>query len=349
MNETKSPSVYFESDPRAEIARPHILVLTNMFPNPGQPFLGVFVRQQVASLREKGLGVDILFVNGSAGKLNYLKGVVAFRRQLRRRRYDLIHAHYVFSALIARLQTGIPVVNTFHSGEFYSGKLEYLLSRLIAPRVDANIVVSSPLKSFLGSREAGDAHVIPCGVDLDRFYPTPMAEARKEIGLPTDKKLVLFAAARRPEKRFDLVEQASDILKRRRPEAELIVLSGEPPERVPLYMNACDVLVLASDKEGSPQVIKEAMACNMPIVSTAVGDVPGVFGGAVGCYVTSQDPEEIATKLEAALDRDSRTDGYEHVSHLGLGGVAASIMEVYDKVLKSQLPREPDKAPAAGA
>ena len=346
MNAPNSPSVYFEPDPGARGAGLKVLVVTNMYPHPAKPFLGVFVRQQVESLRAKGIGVDVLFVNGPASKLNYLRGAVSLRRLLRHSRYDLIHAHYIYSAAIARLQVGIPIITTFHSGEFYSGWLEYQLSKFIARHVAANIVVSAPLKDFLPRSRAT---VIPCGVDLKWFHPMSHEESRRTLGLAPNKKLVLFAAAKRPEKRFDLVEQAFQILSRNRADVDLVVLSGQPPERVPLYMNACDVLVLASDKEGSPQVVKEAMACNLPIVSTPVGDVPEVIAGVEGCYLCSQLPEDIAEKLEMALASGGRTDGYQHVAHLALEKVADRLLAVYKEVLGVGEPTESRAVPAGRA
>ncbi len=338
MVATTSPNIWFETSPAQPGSGLKVLVVTNMFPTPAKPHLGVFVREQVESLRALGLHVDVLFMNGPASKLNYLRGLLAFWRQVRKTKYDVVHAHYVHSGWIARMQAGTPVITTFHSGEFYSGKLEYWLTRLLAPRIDGVILVSNMLRKFLPGQKAW---VIPCGIDTQRFRPIPQAEARARLGLPGDRKLVLFAAARRPEKRFDLVERACELLERERPDAELLIVSGQPPERIPLYMNACDVLVLASDKEGSPQVIKEAMACNLPIVSVPVGDVEEVISGTEGCYLCTQDPADIAAKLKQALDRGARTRGREAVAHLALDKVASRLVEVYQQVLR---PRESSQA-----
>ena len=329
------PSVVFEPSPQANGSGLRVLVVTNMYPNPAQPSSGVFVQEQVQSLRARGVAADVLFANGPANKLNYLWGLQAFWRLQLRRRYDIIHAHYVHSGLIARMQARSPVVLTFHSGEFYLGRLEYLLSRLIAPRADGVILVSSILKQFLPRQ---NAWVIPCGVDLQRFRPMPQKEAREHLGLAMERKLVLFAAGRRPEKRFDLVEEAFAILKQQRSDAELVAVSGQPPEKIPLYMNACDVLVLASDKEGSPQVIKEAMACNLPIVSVPVGDVSEVIEGVEGCYLCTQKPEDIAAKLKISLDRGGRTGGRRFVTHLSLENIATRLIDVYHEVLNSRQP-----------
>jgi len=179
----------------------------------------------------------------------------------------------------------------------------------------------------------GRCCVIPCGVDLERFRPMDASEARSRLNLPAGAKLVLFAAAMRPEKRFDLVQEAFALVERQLPEAQLVVVSNQPPELVPIYMNACDVLVLASRKEGSPQVVKEAMACNLPVVSTATGDVREVIGGVEGCYICAADPQDIADKLAAALAFGRRTDGRKRVEDLSMERVAERIIEAYGQIL----------------
>lgn len=313
--------------PRQAVRR--VLVLTNMYPVPDRPALGVFVKEQVESLRNEGLDVDVLFVDGPSNKLNYLRGIFRFRRQIAQQRYHLVHAHYVFSAMIALAQRDLPVVATFHSGEVLEGPFQLTLSRVVSARTDLNIAVSAEVMSKLNGR----CMVIPCGVDFDRCQLVDKADARARLNLPPAAKLVLFAAAMRPEKRFELVKEAFALVKARQGDVELIVVTNQPPEVVPLYMNACDVLVLASRKEGSPQVVKEAMACNLPIVSTSVGDVPELLSGAPGCFLCQPNAADIADKLLAALAFGRRTDGRGRVQYLGISNIARSLAAAYDDVL----------------
>jgi glycosyltransferase involved in cell wall biosynthesis len=202
-----------------------------------------------------------------------------------------------------------------------------LLCKLLAPLAAAVTVTSEEHKRDLG-RE--DAHVVPCGVDLDLFAPLPKAEARQSVGLPLEKKLVLFVGIVRPEKRLDVIQAAVEILQREDESVDLVVATGQPHERIPLYMNACDVFALASDYEGSPVVIKEAMACNLPVVSVDVGDVADMIGETEGCYICRREPADMAQKLKWALDRGLPTDGRRVIQRLGLDATVDGMLRIYE-------------------
>lgn len=305
-----------------------VLVVTNMYPTEAYPAFGTFVQEQVASLRALGVNIDVLFINPREGKVNYLRGPFRLRRQMATDTYDLIHAHYVFCGLIAATQRRLPVVLTHHGIETLSGWTAPL-SRWVSRMVDMTIVTSPQMAQRMPARTT----VIPCGIDLDVFRPIPQAEARRELGLPAEKKLVLFAGELRPEKRIELAQAAVNRLNAMGEPVELIVVAGQPHYRVPLYMNACDALVLVSDFEGSPMVIKEAMACGLPIVSTDVGDVAQVIGDTAGCYLCQQDVADVAEKLYRALMFGRRTAGRAKVEHLSQRRIAEQILDVYREVL----------------
>jgi len=303
-----------------------VLVVTNMYPDAQNPDFGTFVQEQVEGLRMRGLDVDVLVVGGKRRKLSYIDGVQRFRRHLHQRQYDLIHAHYVFSGIVARLQRGCPLLVSFHGAAEMVGWVG-LLCKMLAPLADAVTVTSLEHKAQLGRK---DAYVIPCGVDLDLFVPMPKEEARQRLGLPLEKKLVLFVGILRPEKRLDVIQAAVQMLQHEDESIELIIATGQPHERIPLYMNACDVLALASDYEGSPVVIKEAMACNLPIVSVDVGDVAQMIGGTEGCYMCQREPVDMAQKLKLALGRGQRTNGRRVAQRLGLDTTIDSLLHIYE-------------------
>jgi glycosyltransferase involved in cell wall biosynthesis len=279
--------------------------------------------------------VDVFLVNGRANTWNYLWGVLRLWAHLiRHPRYDVIHAHYALAGVVARLQILYPVVITFHGVEILN-PVRWLrdISRLVYLMCDRVIVVSQREKDALNDAQV---IVIPCGVDFGDFNPIPQAEARAKLELPPDKPLVLWAGEYwRAQKQFHLVEASMELVKQRRPEAELIVVSKQPHEVVPLYMSACDVLVLTSAYEGSPMVIKEAMACNLPIVSTDVGDVADVIEGVDGCCLAEPQADDIAAKLLATLADCRRTQGRERIiAHLNSRRIAERVIAVYNELCR---------------
>lgn len=307
-----------------------VLVVTGMYPTPEMPSFGTFVHEQVESLRRDGVDVDVFFVNGRKNGLNYLWAFPRFWARLLTHKYDIIHSHYLHVNIVARAQFLYPLVITHHSGEVYDRRQRHI-SRLISPLADKIIAVSQDTKEV---GHLKNAEVIPCGIDFDLFKPMPKQDARRTLGLPMDKKLVLWAGEYfRPVKRFDIVQKSIALLKERMPEAELVLVSGKPLPSVPAYMNACDALLLVSDKEGSAMVIKEAMACNLPIVSVPAGDTAEVISGVEGCYLCSQDPEDVAKKLESALCWGKRTNGREHIGHMEIGAISRRIFSVYEDLL----------------
>jgi glycosyltransferase involved in cell wall biosynthesis len=306
-----------------------VLVLTNMYPTPEYPAFGTFVADQVASLRASGVECDVLFLNPRESKLNYLWGPARLRRQIAAKSYDLIHAHYVFCGLIAATQRKLPVVLTQHGPEVFMYWTPPLC-KLAARLVDANVVVSPAIAAVMPVPSI----VIPCGINFDRFRPLPQGECRRELGLPLDKKIVLYAGELRPEKRVELLREAVATLQQEDPTVELVVATALPHGQVPLYMNAADVFALVSAGEGSPMVIKEAMACNVPIVATDVGDVAQVIGGVEGCFITGPTIPEIVANLRAALAFGRRTAGRERVAHMSQPRIAEQLIAVFEETLR---------------
>ncbi|HDQ70511.1 MAG TPA: glycosyltransferase family 4 protein [Chloroflexi bacterium] len=318
---------------RRKQADMRVLLVTNMYPTPEEPAYGTFVRDQVEDLRRIDIEIDVLFINGPKHTLNYLWGVPRFWWQLLKKRYHLIHAHYAMSGFIARLQPFYPVVVTYHGGEVKDHVPRWLkIPARFGPWIfDRVIVVNHEEKEILNDHAR--VSVIPCGVDLEVFRPMPRAEARRSLELPPDKPLILWAGQYwQPEKRFELVEASVATLKRTMPEAELVVVSGQPHSVIPVHMNACDVFVFTSWSEGSPMVIKEAMACNLPIVSTDVGDVAEVIGGVEGCYLVEPDPEDVADKLSKVLQERQRTHGRERIKYFDSNAIARQIGALYHEL-----------------
>ena len=302
-----------------------------------------FISRQVDFLRAAGVDVDVFRFHGGGQPVRYASAWLDVQRRLRRERYDLVHAQFGQSGLLA-LPKRLPLVVTFRGDDLEGvlsnstgrltprGRVLPMLSRVVARRADATIVVSAHLKAFL--HHEAQPHVIPSGLDLERFRLIPQAEARRHLGLPPDRRLVLFVGSpTSTRKRYDLARQAVDIVQRSLP-AELVLGWAIPHDQIPYYMNACDALVFTSRQEGSPNVVKEALACNLPVVSVAVGDVPERLRDLPGCEVCPDDlPETIAAALVRALHRGQRTASRERMLELDEHVITEKVMGVYRSVL----------------
>lgn len=222
-----------------------VLMVTSEYPAPGYVGGGVFVVRQIQALREAGVEVDVLDFISRANPLNHLRAWKRLRRMMRARRYDLVHAQFAISALISRMQFQLPIVVTYHGDEMYGiirpdgtystkGWVLVVFSQVMSLLVDEIIVVSQNMGRRLIRK---DYHIVPSGIDLDKFKPMPRGEARAKLGWPTDKRIVLFAVLRanEPRKRYELAQAAVGLIARDLP-IELQVATGVRPDDIPTYI-----------------------------------------------------------------------------------------------------------------
>ena len=288
-----------------------------------------FITEQVTALEELGVVCQYFGVRGK-GVLGYLKQFPELRRIIRSFRPDIVHAHYGLSGVLANLQRKVPVVTTYHGSDINNPEV-LRLSRLAIRQSRFNIFVSKhnvdtahPKKNYA---------LIPCGIDLEDYPIVDKVDARKEMGLSMDGKYVLFAGAfDNPVKNVPLARAAVTLL----PNVELLELKGYTRHQVALLMQAADAFLMTSFTEGSPQVIKEALACGCPIVSVDVGDVKEITDSVDGCYLADRDPNSIADNLKRAFAFSERTKGREVIIEKKLTNdiIANQIMAVYRKVTK---------------
>jgi glycosyltransferase involved in cell wall biosynthesis len=301
-----------------------------MYPFPERPAYGAFVSHQVQQLRQFGHYVDVVNILGFRSKLNYLKGAVSTLQKTSRNAYDIVHAHYGLSAFPACCRFRSPLVVTLHGGDVLGPTVQGRLSRFICRFADAVIVVSEEIRKRI------PGIVIPCGVDLTVFKPYDRAEARSRLRLPKHKYLVLFPfnPARRT-KRYDLALAAVEQLKREHLDAELLAVSNLPNDQMPWCYSAADAMILCSDWEGSPTSVKEALACNLPVVATDVGDMREILNGVEGSRICRQDVSEIARCLREAMtvSRHGRFDGRKAVARYEQSRTVQRIINVYEDVL----------------
>jgi glycosyltransferase involved in cell wall biosynthesis len=303
-----------------------------------------FIARQVRFLRAAGVDVDVFSFRGGRRPLRYLAAWAHLQLRLVRQRYDIIHAQFGQSGLLA-LPKRLPLVVTFRGDDLFgilgkggrptpAGRLLQWLSRRVARRADAAILVSAHLQRYLAASVA--THIVPSGLDLDLFRCIPRDEARQHLGLPPDGRRILFVGdPADPRKRYDLAREAVERLNRN-VAAELMVGWRVPHDEMPFYMNACDALVFTSREEGSPNAVKEALACDLPVVSVAVADVPLRLQGIPGCEVCADDsPETIAGALDRTLRRDERSGGRGREAALQLDEriLTSRVVDIYRSVL----------------
>jgi len=318
-----------------------VLFVTSEWPTTEGDISGIHVVDQVKRLREAGLEVDVYHFRGGKTPARYVRSILNFRSQ-RLNKYDVIHAHHGQSGLIAICQCSCPVVVTYHGSDLQGFRarnggrtpLGFVLrgiSQFVARFASEVIVVSEHLARYL---PRASYHIIPAGIDLDLFSPVPRTDARVALKLSLDEKLVLFVGnPERPEKRYSLAAAAVDIVSRFLP-VKLVLGNGVPHERMPLYMNACDSLLVTSEQEGSPNAVKEALACNLPVVSVDTGDVRQRIGSIRGCVVCSDNrPEAIAGALRPVLERGERVNGRDWVRGLDERLLVQQVITVYKKAL----------------
>lgn len=290
-----------------------------------------FIQEQGDDLSRLGVTVSCFAIEGK-GLCGYLKNRKRLMQSITEFSPDLIHAHYGLSGLLGNMQRKIPVVTTYHGSDINENKL-FLLSRLNMILSGHNIFVSE--KNREKSNQRCKQSLIPCGVDITLFKPIEKDQARKLLNLDEDKQYVLFAGAFANQvKNFSLAQEAVALVEN----TTLIELQGYSREEVALLLNAVDAVLMTSFTEGSPQIIKEAMACNCPIVSVPVGDVADITDGVLGCFISTYQSIDVASKLQKALAFGSRTEGRTRIIEFGLDSTTISrrILEVYRKVINAQ-------------
>lgn len=321
-----------------------VLMITSEWPTPQTPTRAPFIARQVDYLRRSGVDVDVLHFRGAKRPGNYLRAWRRARNRLGRGCYDLVHAQWGQSALLA-LPKRIPLVITFRGNDLEGivgrdghytvlGRVQTVLSQLMIRCADELIVVSDSLARRLPPHR--NYHVIPSGLDLELFQPLPQGEARRRLGLSQGKRLVLLVVGSLddPRKRAGLARDAVSRLQAKL-DAELLVVSGVEHQSIPLYMSACDALILTSIHEGSPNVVKEALACDLPVVSVDVGDVRERIGDVEGCAVCIEDSTEaLAEALFHVLRRGARVAGRMAVRDLDERLVAERVVRVYEEAVR---------------
>lgn len=313
-----------------------ILHITNNYPTDKNPVFGIFVKEQIESLENNGLKNTVYFINGrEKGKFEYIRSIFHLRNFLKDKKYDLIHCHHALSALCLILSGRIRKFKTFVSyqsdpeneqGSYIYKLIKHSFNAVIlknnSPVVDNQIVFYQPN-----------------GVNVDFFKPIDREICINRLSLSRNSKYVLFVSSNfnRKEKRYDIFQQVIQILKDKYNinNVEEIKLTNTERSLVPYYFNAASVHLLTSDFEGSPNSVKEAMACNIPVVSTNVGNVEELLRNVNGSYVAkTNEPEELADLVNKVLNETEKNNGREQLikQELDIVSVAKKIKAIYNTI-----------------
>ncbi|MWV39253.1 glycosyltransferase [Natrialba sp. INN-245] len=304
----------------------HVLALTT---NDDAPFMN----EQMRILERRGVSFSTLSVSGdgraghSRTPIDYLRFFPSVLRESTNG-YDLIHAHYGLTAPMGLAQCRKPVVLSLWGSDLY-GPIEPL-SRACVPICDEVVVMSEEMRQYLGR----ECTVVPDGVDLEKFQPGPRRDAREAVGWADDEHQVLFPyTPKRTVKNYPrarrIVNAVNGLVDR---PVRLRTVYDVDHETIPDYMNAADALLLTSDSEGSPNSVKEALACNLPVVATGVGDVSDRLEG-VSPSCVSDDDEELVDGLREILEHGERSNGRDAAREVSLDRTATRMLEVYERVV----------------
>jgi teichuronic acid biosynthesis glycosyltransferase TuaC len=293
-----------------------------------QGHLSPFVEEQIEALRKKGIYVRVVpLTNSSLG--SYLSLGRRISEVVRRDQIDIVHAHYGLTGLAATLRMVVPTVVTFHGSDINQPRARPF-SRLAAKRAAASIYVSRGLA--LNAPKHTRSYVIPCGVNPIFFDRVTQEHARQELGLPKGPIVLFASSADIPVKNYPLAAKAVSRIAR---PVTLLELKNRTRAEVRLLLCAADVLLMTSLSEGSPQVVKEAVAAGCPIISTDVGDVREQIGRIEGCHITAPDDGEIAERIEEVLRSDIRIANGA-MDHLHSDRVASRIADVYIELIRGR-------------
>jgi glycosyltransferase involved in cell wall biosynthesis len=312
---------------------------------------GNFVAEQVRSLQSSGIAMDVIFFDPRETRMNYAYNLPRIVRAIRSGRYDIVHTHHTYTMLLVSLakklaKSAIPVVLTNHEPEALdtgrrtrtwhpTSRIRHSLrlKRYAASKADFVIFVSAQLAAAISVDRPRE--IIPCGVDLEKFRPLDRGLCQRQLSLVTESPVIFFPPSpRNKRKRFELAREVFQIVRGRLLDGVLLTGGNIHADSMPIYYNAANVMLQTSYCEASPTVVKEALACEIPVVSTDVGDTRSIVDGIPNCWVCSEDPMELADRI-LEVNGQRAFGGRERLLQMGLGleQVAKRVIQVYERVL----------------
>ena len=289
-----------------------------------------FIIEQVESLKKIDIHIEYFLIKGK-GWTGYLKSLSKLKKKIKNKKFNLIHAHYGLSGLLATLQRRIPVIITFHGSDININKnykWSFIASRLSSKNIFVHKDQPKKLKVMLNEKD-----IIPCGINLKIFQPKDKVALRKKLNWDQNKVYILFSSSfDKPVKNVNLAYKSTQNIKN----SELIELKNYTKIELSNLMNAADLLLVTSFSETGPLIVKEAIACNCPVVSTDVGDVKEIIVKRKNSFVTSYNPKEIEAVIKKVIKLKKPVPKNElTLQEYDLNYAAQRIKVVYQECLKN--------------
>lgn len=315
-----------------------VLLVTNMYPTPETPYYGIFVKEQMEAICKvhKNVSYTVFFIDGRNSKMEYLKSIFTIHKLINKNEFDLIHIHYGLSGLFLfkKLKKDIPVVITLHGGDIQieqGKKIQVFFTKLILKKTDFAITLNKKMDTIV-KRDIPFTEVIPCSVNINTFTPS------KKETVQNTKKIIFPSDRSRMVKNYPLFENVIEILKSKyKIQCSTVEIKNMSRSEVSMLYRNSDLMIMTSISEGSPQVIKEAMACNLPIVSTNVGDVSNLLKGVKNSAVSdSMDADILAELAYQALNKKIEgIYGREKIKQMKLDddSIGKSLFDIYNRLI----------------
>lgn len=311
-----------------------VLFITNMYPTVESPAIGIFIEMQYDLLMKHGINIELFTIPPGGHKFKYIKSIYKLKSILKYRSYDLLHIHYGLSGISTLLNRSIPLIATYYGSDIMLPTQRWISSWL-SRRTVLNIVMNERMANILGR---SNTVIQPLPIQ-EPFYKTHNSENNiSNIKYERGNKYILFPSnPQRTIKRYDIFLSVVAELRKVIGDCDILTLPGDmSTDKVIEVYHEADLMLLCSDHEGSPQCVKEALACGLPLVAFDVGDVAMIVQGIHNCAVVHHGDVDSMVDLAIGILRDGkRVDGITRLNELNLTpeAFAKQMIEYYHMVI----------------
>ncbi len=283
------------------------------------------------ALMKKNVHVD--FFEDFDNKItSYITNIPKLKKLIKENGYDIIHAQFGLSGFTSSFIKGVPIVVSLTGDDFHLHAIASFFTRLFSKLFWEKTIVKSD--RMFKKLKYKDAVIIPNGIDFSRFTPIDREIARNRVGFNSSAHVLWVSDPQNKKKNFALAREAFSHITTE--DVELTVVNNVELDKIPYYYYAADVLLVTSKWEGSPNVVKEALACCLPVVSTDVGDVADITKDVENCYIVNSNPKDLAYAIDAVLECGKRNNGREKIKHMDVNNIADLLIKEYKDILNKK-------------